>query len=129
MIIKVKKHTGEFFQMYNAAIQEPGLSWAAKGLLSYFLSLPETWNVRISELYGRGKFGPRSTSGKKATEAAMQELIDAGYVVKQGYGGGTIYTVYEDKSMSAKGTQRTRSMSAKGTQIMSAKGTTSNTQE
>jgi hypothetical protein len=42
MIVKAK-HTSEFFQMNNAPVQDPGLSWAARGLLAYLISLPEEW--------------------------------------------------------------------------------------
>jgi len=91
MIIKAK-HTADFFQMNNGPVQDPSLSWAAKGLLSYFLSLPETWEVRLRDLF------VRSAVGRRATEAAMKELEAAGYVKKeQGENKrrDTKYTVYE----------------------------------
>jgi DNA-binding MarR family transcriptional regulator len=91
MIVKAK-HTTEFFQMNNAPVQEPDLSWAAKGLLAYFMSLPETWEVHLTDLF------TRSPDGRRATEAVMKELIKAGYVVKeQGKNKrrDTRYTVYE----------------------------------
>jgi hypothetical protein len=92
MIIKVKKHTGEFFQMDNAPVQNPGLSWAAKGLLAYFLSLPETWEIHLRDLF------VRSSSKRFLPESALKELINAGYVQKiQGENKrrDTKYMVYE----------------------------------
>jgi hypothetical protein len=92
MIVKFKKHDKEFFQMSNAPVQDPGLSWAAKGLLAYFLSLPETWEVRLRDLF------TRSSDGRRATQAALNELIVAGYVMKeQGENKrrDTKYTVFE----------------------------------
>ena len=91
MIVKAK-HTSGFFQMNNEPVQDPSLSWKAKGLLSYFMSLPETWEVHLRDLF------VRSRSGRKPTEAAMKELIKAGYVVKEqgkNYRRDTKYTVYE----------------------------------
>jgi hypothetical protein len=92
---KHTKETGNFFQMNNAAIQDPGLSWAAKGLLAYFLSLPEIWEVRLTDLF------TRSSNGKDSTISAMNELIKAGHVVKiQGENKrrDTRYIVFEDSS-------------------------------
>jgi hypothetical protein len=91
MIVK-DKHTSEFFQMHNKAIQDPGLSWAARGLLAYLISQPEDWKVRLTDLFNRG---PNS---RRRTEAAMNELIEAKYVIKeQGEikRQSTKYTVYE----------------------------------
>jgi len=91
MIVKAK-HTSDFFQMNNEAIQDPSLSWAAKGLLAYLLSLPDGWEVHLTELF------KRSVDGRRATEAAMKELVKVGYVEKkQGENKRrtTKYTVYE----------------------------------
>jgi DNA-binding MarR family transcriptional regulator len=91
MIVKAK-HKSEYFQMNNEPVQDPSLSWAAKGLLAYLLSLPEKWEPHLRELF------TRSAGGRRATEAAMKELIAAGYVKKeQGENKrrDTKYTVYE----------------------------------
>jgi DNA-binding MarR family transcriptional regulator len=102
MIVKRKNHKAEFFQMDNMPVQDPGLSWAAKGLLAYLLSLPETWNVHLRDLFSR------STCGRKPTQAALNELIAAGYVVKeQGENKrrDTRYTVYEAPALCPKQAQ------------------------
>jgi DNA-binding MarR family transcriptional regulator len=91
MIVKAK-HKSNYFRMNNELIQDPSLSWAARGLLAYLLSLPEKWEVHLTELF------TRSTDGRRATEAAIKELIKAGYVKKeQGENKrrNTKYTVYE----------------------------------
>ena len=91
MIVKAK-HNSEFFQMNNKAIQDPSLSWAARGLLAYLLSMPEKWEPHLRDLFSR------SADGRKPTEAAMKELIEAGYVKKdrgKNYRRNTRYTVYE----------------------------------
>jgi hypothetical protein len=95
MIVKAK-HTSDFFQMDNAPIQDPGLSWAAKGLLAYLLSLPETWEVHLRVLFAQ------SSSSRRYTEIALNELIAAGYVLKeQGENKRrtTRYIVYEDPAL------------------------------
>jgi DNA-binding MarR family transcriptional regulator len=95
MIIK-DKHKADFFQMNNAPIQDAGLSWAAKGLLAYLLSLPEMWDIHLRDLFSR------SSSSRRYTEIALNELIAAGYVVKtQGKNKrrDTKYTVYEDPAL------------------------------
>jgi len=91
MIVKAK-HKSEFFQMNNEAIQDPSLSWAARGLLAYLLSMPEKWEPHMRDLFSR------SADGRKPTNAAMNELIAAGYVKKdqgKNYRRNTRYTVYE----------------------------------
>jgi DNA-binding MarR family transcriptional regulator len=101
MIVKAR-HTSDFFQMNNAPVQEPELSWAAKGLLAYLLSLPEAWEMHLRDLFCR------SHSGRYATEAALNELIEAGYVVKiQGENKrrDTKFIVYEDLALCQKRTQ------------------------
>jgi hypothetical protein len=93
MIVKDKHHKLNFFQMNNEPIQDPDLSWAAKGLLAYLISLPENWEVHLRDLF------TRSPNGRKPTEAALNELIAAGYVEKdQGENKrrDTKYTVYEN---------------------------------
>jgi hypothetical protein len=101
MIVK-DKHRSEFFQMNNAPVQDPGMSWAAKGLLAYLLSLPEAWEIHLRDMFAR------STNGRKPTQAALNELIEAGYVVKtQGENKrrDTKYTVYEDPALCRKPAQ------------------------
>jgi len=93
MIVKNKdRKKGCFYQMDNEPVQDPSLSWAAKGLLAYLISLPEGWEPHLRDLFAR------SADGRRATEAAMRELINAGYVKKeqgQNYRSNTKYTVYE----------------------------------
>jgi DNA-binding MarR family transcriptional regulator len=95
MIIK-SKHRADFFQMNKSPIQDPGLSWDAKGLLVYLLSRPEDFEVRLRDLF------TRSASRRVATQSALNELIAAGYVVKeQGENKRrtTRYIVYEDPAL------------------------------
>jgi hypothetical protein len=99
----------EYCQINNAPIQDPGLSWAAKGLLAYFISLPETWEIHLSELYVRGKRGGRSSDGRSKTESALNELIATGYVKKvqgEDYRNETKYIVYENPDINRDRTKK-----------------------
>ena len=92
MIVKARQHKSDFFQMNNEPIQDCSLSWAARGLLAYLISLPDNWEVHLRDLI------VRSRNGRKPTEAALNELIEAGHVTKkQGKNKrrDTKYTVYE----------------------------------
>jgi hypothetical protein len=78
--------------MDNSVIQNPELSWAAKGLLAYLLSLPTDWETHLTELF------TRSASKRTATEAAMNELLKARHIIKKRTGNNradTKYLVFE----------------------------------
>jgi hypothetical protein len=55
-------------------LNNPNLSWKAKGLLSFLLSLPERWAVYKTNLHQFSK------DGRDGTVAAFNELIDVGYI-------------------------------------------------
>lgn len=57
-------------------LQDKTLSWQAKGLLAYMLSLPNDWVFNMKDLQNRSK------NGRDATYRIMKELIEAGYVTR-----------------------------------------------
>ena len=69
-----KRIDGPYTVIGNAAAQDSSLSWKAKGLLIYLLSLPKDWNIRLSEL------ARHATDGIDSTRKAMDELLNAGYI-------------------------------------------------
>ena len=73
-VFRVEK-TGNFTVMANHHLRDKNLSLKAKGLLSIFLSLPETWSYSIKGLARICK------EGVDAIRTALKELIQAGYVV------------------------------------------------
>lgn len=90
-IIKRGK-TADYTIISNEALRDNRLSWKAKGLLSYIMSLPQEWKLNVKDLT------TRSTDGRTATAAALNELIDAGYATREqvkegGRFAGVIYTV------------------------------------
>lgn len=58
----------------NPTAQNPNLSWAARGLLLYCLSLPVGWQIREEDLVGR------SPAGRDHLRAIVRELEAAGHV-------------------------------------------------
>ncbi len=94
-IIKIQKRDSGFVMIDNKVINDPRLSWKAKGVLVYLLSKPNDWKVQITDVMSR------STDGEHAVRSALQELIDTGYstrVVSRSEHGtfdSWDYTVYE----------------------------------
>lgn len=73
---------GLFDQNYiiisNQTAQDESISWAARGLLTYLLSLPDDWNIYIKDLVKRS---PKC--GKDKLRTILCELESAGYLVKE----------------------------------------------
>ena len=93
-IYRVNK-TGNYTVMSNVHLRDTHLSWKAKGLLSYLLSLPDDWKIHQSELV------ERAPEGIAAVRSGVKELVDAGFMeTKQlrddnGKFDGIEYQVYE----------------------------------
>jgi hypothetical protein len=75
MIIR-HKHRGRFAIVPNQIFDDTRLSFTAKGLLAYLLSLPPDWEVRHSQI--QRKLG----IGRKRLDGAFKELIAAGYAIR-----------------------------------------------
>ena len=61
----------------NVGLRDDRLSWKARGLLSYMLSLPDDWIFRDLELTNH------APDGKESTKKGLKELEQYGYLVKQ----------------------------------------------
>jgi hypothetical protein len=64
----------KFTRIDNAALRNERLSWKARGILAYVLSLPDDWRLWLSELTNH------ATDGKHSTRSGVQELMDAGHI-------------------------------------------------
>lgn len=73
--IKAKKETN-YTVLDNTFIKDCSLSWKAKGVMTYLLSLPEDWEIYLSELQNH------ATDGRDSLQNALKELIEKGYLVK-----------------------------------------------
>lgn len=96
MIIRVKKNKENPYVVLNKKLlNDSQLSWKAKGLLSYLLSLPDDWKINVEDLKKRSK------DGRDATRSAINELMRTGYIEREeardgkGKITGYIYTVME----------------------------------
>jgi hypothetical protein len=69
-----QKLTRNFTTIPNDLLKNPELSWKAKGIHAYLLSLPETWIVRLNHLKSI------STDGYDSTVAGVHELLDKKYL-------------------------------------------------
>lgn len=99
-IIRVSKSKDNpYVQIDKRVIQDDRLSWKAKGILSYLLSLPDDWEIYVSELI------THAPDGVASLRSGMKELEDAGYLVKSlehGKSGkfvGYSYTVIENPTV------------------------------
>ncbi|MBN3812224.1 hypothetical protein [Paraburkholderia sp. Ac-20347] len=84
----------DFTIVRNAVINDTRLSLAARFILIYLLSKPESWAVSPQDLVNQSRDSARP-SGKKVIYAALDELINVGYVHRRRLAkGGVEYTVY-----------------------------------
>lgn len=94
-IIRTHKNKN-FTTMSNKHLKDDNLSWKAKGIFSYLLSLPNDWKLYKSELKNH------ATDGKSSTSSGIDELIEQGYIVKiqnrndDGTFNGVEYHIYEE---------------------------------
>lgn len=92
------KRNERYKTIYLEAVEDPRLSWRAKGLHTYLISRPPEWKIRYKDLEGR------STDGKTALASAIKELQDAGYLKidklqdKNGRFTGSKWTITESAS-------------------------------
>ena len=93
-VFRVEKNKN-YTVMSNYHLRDRKLSLKARGLLSMILSLPEDWDYTLPGLV------MMTRDGLAAVRAALHELEDNGYLVRQrerntqGRLGGMIYTIYE----------------------------------
>ena len=73
MIIRTQKGESPFVQIDKRPLEDPRLSWRAKGIWAYLLSKPNGWTVQTTDLINH------ASEGRDAVRAAMGELRDLGY--------------------------------------------------
>lgn len=75
-IIRIKKDKN-FSIVYNEVFQRKDVSWKAKGIMAYLLTLPDDWKVHSSEI------SSHSSDGKAAFQSGWNELKKLGYVYQE----------------------------------------------
>jgi hypothetical protein len=73
----MKDADNPFVMIDRRPIENPVLSWKAKGILTYLLSRPDNWIVRLGDLV------KRSPDGVHAIRGAIKELQAAGHVSRR----------------------------------------------
>lgn len=63
----------------KSVLEDHELSWGAKGLLSYLVSKPYDWEIRVSHL--SKIYGARG-GGERAIYTLLNELMEAGYCIR-----------------------------------------------
>jgi hypothetical protein len=73
-VIIRRKVTSNFTVLDNTLITDKRLSWKALGLLTFLLSLPPDFKLRLNHL------SKQRTTGRDATRSGLKELEDVGYL-------------------------------------------------
>jgi hypothetical protein len=72
-IVRTPRIERDFTILPNRALRDPHLSYRARGVLAYVLSMPDNWRTSAETLSRQG------LEGRDAIRAAINELILAGY--------------------------------------------------
>lgn len=95
-VLRIHKKQQNFLILDKTCLNDMSLSWGAKGLHSYLMSLPDDWRVRVTDLK------ERATNGRDAVRSLLKELEETGYIQKSfcrdeknGRFGGIEYLVLE----------------------------------
>jgi hypothetical protein len=75
-VLRISKKQQNFLILDKTCLQDKNLSWAAKGLHTYLMSLPDDWRVQVSDLQNRAK------NGRDAVRGTLKELEGLGYIKK-----------------------------------------------
>jgi ABC-type lipopolysaccharide export system ATPase subunit len=67
-IIRIQKKRNNFVMLDKGFLDDPRLSFKAKGILAYLLSKPDNWKVIVKDLINH------SQDGKKAVYSGLREL-------------------------------------------------------
>lgn len=101
IIRTVKNRQNPYVQIHKGIFEDPRLSWKAKGLMGYFLSRPDDWQIAVGDLI------KRSTDGRDSVYSGLRELKRYGYLQEaiyrdpQGRITAREYLVYEQPVVSA----------------------------
>lgn len=77
---KLKKEEVGFAQVKNEVLNDPKLSWKAKGIFGYIYGKPDDWDFSVE------RAANDSTDGPKATRSGVKELEKAGYLTRRKLG-------------------------------------------
>lgn len=97
ILVRRVRKLGNFTMVDNEFIDDPCIDWAGQGLMLQLLRLPPNWVISLAHL-SKVKHGSR----RQATESALKNLREAGYVLRIDYRSKgrfqTEYVVFETKA-------------------------------
>jgi hypothetical protein len=74
---KLKNKENPFVMIDRRILENPALSYKAKGILAYLLSRPDDWEINYVDLVNR------SVDGKSSVRSGLIELIRAGHISRK----------------------------------------------
>ena len=77
MIIRTEK-TRDYSILPNGILRDDRLSWKARGVAAYLLSMPDDWSISVAGLVNASVL-----DGRTNAENALRELAAAGYLVRR----------------------------------------------
>lgn len=75
-VLRISKKQQNFVILDKTCLSEAELSWGAKGLHAYLMSMPDNWQVQVAHLR------KCSSNGRDAVRGFLSELEGAGYIKK-----------------------------------------------
>jgi len=73
----IRSHKDKNFTTFsNSVLQNENLSWEARGMLCYLISLPENWETHVTELSNR------SPAGYAKNKRILAELEASGHILR-----------------------------------------------
>jgi hypothetical protein len=106
-VVRIYKRDNPYVQIDRRTVQDKRLSWEARGMLAYLLSLPPDWRITVEHLQKQGD------AGRDAVRRILRELQTFGYA--SGFGkpddhnqtgrfGGSVITVFETPDLNPRAT-------------------------
>lgn len=89
--INFKKEQIPFTQVANQVLNDPSLSFKAKGIYAYLYSKPEGWDFAIERI------AKDSTEGERAVRSGIHELEEQGYLYRERQPSGRVVYLLKNK--------------------------------
>ncbi len=80
MIRRCPRPTGNFCVFSNDVVNDPRLSWGARGTLLYLLAKPDHWTVSVANLVNQTAEAVGVASGRDAVYTVLRELMITRYI-------------------------------------------------